>query len=62
MTRKIRSTEFSIDLAVEWCIGTAAHFPHRRLGVQTQSEAGCSGHQAVIGRGSHFSFESNTSA
>ena len=36
-----------------WCSGTAAHFPSRRLGVQIQSEAGSSGHQAVIGRGSH---------
>ena len=39
--------------AVGWCSGTAAHFPRLRLGVQTQSEAGSSGHQAVIGRGSH---------
>ena len=29
--------------------GTAAHYPRRRLGAQTQSEAGSSGHQAVIG-------------
>ena len=36
-----------------WCSGTAAHFPRRRLGVQIQSEAGSSGHQAVIGRGFH---------
>ena len=32
---------------------TAARFPRRRLGVKTQSNAGSSGHQAVIGRGSH---------
>ena len=36
-----------------WCSGTAAQFPRRRLGVKIQSEAGSSGHQAVIGRGSH---------
>ena len=43
----------SVGLTVGWCSGTAAHFPRRKLGVQIQSEAGSSGHQAVIGRGSH---------
>ena len=47
---------------VGWCCGTTAHFLRRRLGVQTQSEAGSSGHQAVIGRSSHWSFESNARA
>ena len=35
---------------VGWCSGAAAHFLCQKLGVQTQSLAGSSGYQAVIGR------------